>query len=405
MKKIIVLNFLIFSSIFLSAQNLNIIEEIRDDLKFLCSDELEGRFTGTNGERIAAEYIISNFVEYNLIPIGDSNSFIQKFEAKFRKNPHSDINVELIQGSNVLGFYNNNAKHTIIIGAHYDHLGYGEVGSLSQDKNQIHNGADDNASGVSLMINLIPEIIDYKNYNYLFIAFSGEELGLYGSTYYAKYPTIDLAKVRFMLNFDMVGRLNENRTLLVNGVGTSTKWKDLVQESNIYDFDLKTTLSGFGASDHTPFYNREIPVLHFFTGQHEDYHKPSDDFEKINIEGIYEISKYVINIIKNSHEISDFDYVETQSERKENPSFSVTLGIMPDYLSEEIGLRIDGVSKGKLASRIGILKGDIILKMGNVTVTDIMTYMEALSKFKSGDSTTVKVKRNSTNIIFNVTFD
>ena len=208
-----------------------------------------------------------------------------------------------------------------------------------------------------------------------------------------------------MLNFDMVGRLNENRTLLVNGVGTSTKWKDLVQESNIYDFDLKTTLSGFGASDHTPFYNREIPVLHFFTGQHEDYHKPSDDFEKINIEGIYDISKYVINIIKNSHEISDFDYVETQSERKENPSFSVTLGIMPDYLSEEIGLRIDGVSKGKLASRIGILKGDIILKMGNVTVTDIMTYMEALSKFKSGDSTTVKVKRNSKNIIFNVTFD
>ena len=113
----------------------------------------------------------------------------------------------------------------------------------------------------------------------------------------------------------------------------------------------------------------------------------------------------VINIIKNSHEISDFDYVETQSERKENPSFSVTLGIMPDYLSEEIGLRIDGVSKGKLSSRIGILKGDIILKMGNVTVTDIMTYMEALSKFKSGDSTTVKVKRNSKNIIFNVTFD
>ena len=156
MKKIIVLNYLIFSSLFLSAQNLNIIEEIRNDLKFLCSDELEGRFTGTNGERIAAEYIISNFVEYNLIPIGDSNSFIQKFEAKFRKNPHSDINVELIQGSNVLGFYNNKAKHTIIIGAHYDHLGYGHFGSLYDGEKQVHNGADDNASGAYLDIDFMP---------------------------------------------------------------------------------------------------------------------------------------------------------------------------------------------------------------------------------------------------------
>ena len=233
---------------------------------------------------------------------------------------------------------------------------------MSTLEKQIHNGADDNASGVALMINLIPDLINYKYYNYLFIAFSGEELGLYGSTYFTKYPTIDLSKVRYMLNFDMVGRLNNQRTLLVNGVGTSSKWEKLVEQSNIYNFELKTTPSGFGASDHTPFYNRKIPVLHFFTGQHEDYHKPSDDIDKINFEGIYDISLYVLEIIKNSFDISDFDYIETKSSSNESPRFSVTLGIMPDYLSEEEGLRIDGVSKDKLADRVGILSDDIIIR-------------------------------------------
>ena len=405
MKKILIYLFLISQLTIICGQENIKITQIQEDLKFLSSDELEGRFTGTKGERIASEYIIKNFIEFNLQPLGDSNSFIQKFNAKLRKNPHSDLDVKKIIGKNVVGFHNNNAKHTIIIGAHYDHLGYGQVGSLSTLENQIHNGADDNASGVALMINLIPELINYKNYNYLFIAFSGEELGLYGSTYFTKYPTINLDKVRFMLNFDMVGRLNKQRTLLVNGVGTSSKWEKLVDESNIYNFELKTTPSGFGASDHTPFYNRKIPVLHFFTGQHNDYHKPSDDIDKINFEGIYDISLYVLNIIKNSFDINDFDYVETKSNSNETPRFSVTLGIMPDYLSEEQGLRIDGVSKDKLADRVGILSGDIIIRLGDFEITDIMTYMKALSKFKSGDKTKVVVYREDSEYEFEITFD
>ena len=405
MKKILIHLFLISQITILYGQESIKINQIKEDLKFLASDKLEGRFTGTNGERMASEYIIKNFIEFNLQPLGDSNSFIQKFNAKIRKNPHSDLDAEKIIGKNVVGFYNNNAKQTIIIGAHYDHLGYGQVGSLSTQEKQVHNGADDNASGVALMINLIPELIDYKYYNYLFIAFSGEELGLYGSTYFAKYPTIDLSQVRYMLNFDMVGRLNKQRTLLVNGVGTSSKWEKLVEESNTYNFELKTTLSGFGASDHTPFYNRKIPVLHFFTGQHDDYHKPSDDIDKINFDGIYDISLYVLNIIKNSFFISDFDYVETKSNSNETPRFSVTLGIMPDYLSEEEGLRIDGVSKDKLADRVGILSGDVIIRLGDFEVTDIMTYMKALSKFKSGDKTNVVVNREDSEYEFEIVFD
>lgn len=405
MKKILIYLFLISQITIICGQENVKITQIQEDLKFLSSDELEGRFTGTNGEKIAAEYIIKNFIEYDLEPLGDSNSFIQKFNAKLRKNPHSDIDAKKIIGKNVIGFQNNNAKHTIIIGAHYDHLGYGQVGSLSTLEKQIHNGADDNASGVALMINLIPDLINYKYYNYLFIAFSGEELGLYGSTYFTKYPTIDLSNVRYMLNFDMVGRLNNQRTLLVNGVGTSSKWEKLVEQSNIYNFELKTTPSGFGASDHTPFYNRKIPVLHFFTGQHEDYHKPSDDIDKINFEGIYDISLYVLEIIKNSFDISDFDYIETKSSSNESPRFSVTLGIMPDYLSEEEGLRIDGVSKDKLADRVGILSDDIIIRLGDFEVTDIMSYMKALSKFSSGDKTNVVINRSGSEYEFEIVFD
>lgn len=404
MKKIITSLFLL-SHFLIFSQDLDVLQEMKNDVKYLASDELEGRFTGTNGEKLAANYIISKFIEQNLIPYGDNNTFLQKFDAKLRENPHSNIKVTTISGNNIVGFYDNDAIQTIVIGAHYDHLGYGHTGSLSEKKDQIHNGADDNASGVTIMLHLIPTLIQNKNYNYLFIAFSGEEVGLYGSSFYTKNPTIDLKRVRFMLNFDMVGRLNDNKTLLVNGVGTSSQWKEIIEESNLYDFDLRTTESGFGASDHTSFYNQEIPVLHFFTGQHKDYHKPTDDYDKINYEGMHDIYLYVVEIVKNSTKIIEFDYKETTSESSDSPNFTVTLGIMPDYLSDEGGLRIDGVSKDKTAWKAGIFKGDIVIKMGETDVTDIMTYMKALSNFTSGDSTVVKVLRNDKELTFNVVFD
>tara|TARA_B100000902_G_scaffold365033_1_gene385630 strand:+ start:98083 stop:99219 length:1137 start_codon:yes stop_codon:yes gene_type:complete len=378
---------------------------MKNDLLYLTSDDLEGRFTGTYGEQLAAKYISERFSEYQLLPYGNDGTYLQTFSAFIRNNPHSNEYKENIIGTNVIGFWNNNARETVVIGAHYDHLGMGHIGSLYDGEKEIHNGADDNASGVSIMINLIPELIVNKDYNFLFIAFSGEELGLYGSSYYVKNPTINLERVRFMINFDMVGRLNSENTLLINGTGTSSKWEKLIDLNNIYNFNLKTTESGMGASDHTSFYNQEIPVLHFFTGAHDDYHKPSDDYEKINFEGMYQILSYVIDIIYSSTSIDNFDFQETTSDPQETPNFTVTLGIMPDYLFDDGGLRIDGVSKGKTASRSGILKGDIIVKMGDMVVTDIMTYMEALSKFNSGDSTVVKVKRDSKEIFFNIIFD
>ena len=396
MKNILILLFipLTFSYTFSQNNKENIIEKMREDIGYLASDKLQGRKTGTHGEKMAARYISNKFKEHGLIQKGNKGYF-QSFKTTINQNPHSNQKNKTIKGLNVIGFCDNKKEETIIIGAHYDHLGKGEYGSLYTGKKEIHNGADDNASGVSILINLIDTLCDNNLYNYLFIAFSGEEIGLLGSSYFAKNPTIELNKVKFMLNFDMVGRLNKNKELAINGVGTSNKWKELIQTSNNFNFKLITSDSGVGPSDHTSFYLQDIPVLHFFTGQHEDYHKPTDDIEKINFNGMFSIISYVNNIIKESSEITNFHFQETVSDTTQTPKFSVTLGIMPDYLYDGgDGLRIDGVTKGKTAYKYGILKGDIVVKIGSVKVNDIMDYMQGLSEFQKGDSTIIKLKRD-----------
>lgn len=393
MKKIaLVTLFFIFSSAYLIAQEKAVINKMIEEVTFLASDQLEGRETGTQSEEIAAKYIRYKFREYGLLPKG-SNGYFQYFKSTIKSHPHSSVGDKKINGINVVGYLDNSQKETVVIGAHYDHLGYGHSGSLHDGEKEIHNGADDNASGVSILINLINELADNKKYNYLFIAFSGEEYGLLGSSYYAKNPTIDLTTVRFMINFDMVGRLNSDNTLAINGVGTSSVWDRLLDKANKYNFKLKKSDSGIGPSDHTSFYLQNIPALHFFTGQHEDYHKPSDDVEKVNFSGMYLIMSYVQSIIDNSITIDDFDFKETANDTTATPRFKVTLGIMPDYLYDGEGLRIDGITKNKIAAKFGILKGDIIIKLGAIEVTDIYKYMEGLSKYNIGDSVIVKVKR------------
>jgi Zn-dependent M28 family amino/carboxypeptidase len=402
--RIIFTLFLIFSSSLLIAQEKKeVITKMIEEVSYLASDRLEGRATGTISEKLAAEYISLKFQQYNLIAKGDDNYF-QYFEAKIKENPHSKQIKKSITGTNVVGYIDNNRDQTIIIGAHYDHLGYGDFGSLYDGEKAIHNGADDNASGVSILINLAKSLNAVTEYNYLFIAFSGEEHGLFGSSYYAKNPTINLEEVRFMINFDMVGRLNNEKILAINGIGTSNKWKDLINKANEFNLKLKTTESGIGPSDHTSFYLQNIPAIHFFTGQHEDYHKPSDDVDKINFDGMHTIYEYAKNIIIKSLDIDEFSFQETKSDTTITPKFKVTLGVMPDYLFDGKGMRIDGVSKGKTAAKFGILKGDIVLKMGDILVDDMMNYMQALSKFNKGDSTTVKLDRDSKMIEVNIIF-
>ncbi|MCB9235989.1 MAG: M20/M25/M40 family metallo-hydrolase [Bacteroidia bacterium] len=303
---------------------------------------------------------------------------------------------------NVIGFLDNAAENTVVIGAHYDHLGWGDEGSLHRGEKAIHNGADDNASGVAMLIELAKSLADpnapRKN-NYLFIAFSGEEKGLLGSNYYVKNPVSYLSAIDYMLNFDMVGRLDkEEPSLGINGVGTSPVWENLLE--NVHkstsrdDFKVKTTASGVGPSDHTSFYLKDIPVLHFFTGTHEDYHKPTDDVQYINYEGMLEIHDFVMDLIARLDNQPKIDFTKTaDKDDQEVPRFTVTLGVVPDYMFEGKGMRIDGVTDEKPAAVAGLKAGDVVTQLGEHKVTDMMSYMEALSKFKKGDSTTVYILR------------
>ena len=380
---------------------------IRDIVYELSDDKFEGRQAGEKGGERAGDYIY-NYLNKIFKNHNNVNIYTQDFEFSISKNPHQKSNSGIKKNArNIICFIDNKSEETIIIGAHYDHLGYGTFGSRELNKtNLIHNGADDNASGVAMGISLINILYDSnKYYNYLFIAFDGEEMGLYGSSFFCKNPTINLEDVRFMINFDMVGKLNQNKDLAINGVGTSSKWKTLINNSNDNNyFSLKFSESGIGPSDHTSFYLKNIPSIHFFTGQHDDYHKPSDKRNKLNYEGIFDVLCFVESMINSSVSIDNFDFKETKNETKQTPKFSVTLGVMPDYLYSGKGMRIDGVSKGKTADKFGILKGDVVVKMGSIDVTDMMTYMQGLSEYKKGDKTIIKVLRDSEEINITVIF-
>jgi len=320
------------------------------------------------------------------------------------------VEIEKIErkGHNVIGFIDNGAAHTIVIGAHYDHLGYGDEGSLYRGEKAIHNGADDNASGTGALIELARyvKVSGLKKNNYLFIAFSGEEKGLLGSNYFVKHPTIDIKSISYMLNMDMVGRLKaDEKVLIINGSGTTPRWKTLLDSVAVDNIRLKDTESGVGPSDHTSFYLQDIPVLHFFSGTHSDYHKPSDDEDKINYDGAISITTIIKNILQKTDSPEKLVFTKTNdSDNEDAPRFKVTLGVVPDYAFEGEGMRIDGVTDDRPAAKAGLEPGDVVIQLGEHKVLDMMSYMKALSKFSKGDTTKVKVLRRNQEIEKDITF-
>jgi len=370
---------------------------LTEDIVFLASDELEGRAIGTPGEEKAAKYIADAFERIGLEPKG-TEGYLQPFKVKKATSPHEQAVVgsdgEGVTGHNIAGFIDNGAQFTIVIGAHYDHLGYGAEGSLFRGEPAIHNGADDNASGTAAVIQLAKILKAKKSdYNFLFLAFSGEENGLWGSNYFSKNSTVSLDSVNFMINMDMVGRMNEEKTLAINGVGTSPVWNEVLEEVNTDSLKLVTSESGVGPSDHTSFYLQDLPVLHFFTGQHEDYHKPSDDADKINYNGITHVIRYIERLVDRVDDQEKIAFTKTQDSSGDSPRFTVSLGVVPDYLYDGSGMRIDGVTDGKPAAAAGMKRGDIVVKLGDSTIVDMMSYMRALSGFQSGQKTVVEYKR------------
>ena len=317
-----------------------------------------------------------------------------------------DITDKKRSGTNVVGYINNGAATTVVLGAHFDHLGHGEDGNSREveRKGQIHNGADDNASGTAALIEIarLLKSAKLKNNNYVFVGFSGEELGLYGSKYFTTHPTIDLEKVNYMINMDMVGRLNDsNHVITVGGYGTSPSWgkiynvtgkKKLYADHLTFRFDS----SGTGPSDHTSFYLKNIPVLFYFTGLHPDYHKPTDDFDKINYVGEMKIVKHILSVIETEDkQKTKLAFTKTrETQTTTSARFSVTMGIMPDYTFNGIGVRVDGVSDNKPAQKAGLKTGDVILSIGDFKTSSLEGYMQVLGKFKKGDKATVTYARN-----------
>jgi hypothetical protein len=353
--------------------------------------------------------------EQSLLPIiyltpAGQKAFFPDLDAEYKINIKVAVGIKNRNASNVIGFIDNQAPLTLVIGAHFDHLGFGEDGNsmIRGGEPAIHNGADDNASGTASLIELAFALKKSKSkqYNYLFIAFSAEELGLNGSKYFVENPSIDLKNVNYMINMDMVGRMNDStQTITVGGYGTSPNWDKMLSAIPNKGFSIKTDSSGSGPSDHTSFYRKDIPVLFFFTGLHTDYHKPSDDADKINYVGMLKIIKFIQQMIAMDKSATRLPFLKTREQQTSTSTrFSVSMGIMPDYSFSGNGVRVDGVSDNRPAKKAGIMAGDIVKQLGDIKTSSVEAYMQALSKFKKGDSTSVIVMRKEQELKFDIIF-
>ncbi|MEW6654201.1 MAG: M28 family peptidase [Bacteroidota bacterium] len=332
------------------------------------------------------------------------------------KNVNVDLAAEAVEiqkiARNVGGLIEGNdpvlKNEYIVIGGHYDHLGIDHLKEASMHKGadkQIHNGADDNASGTTGVLEIAEKFASMKNElrrSIIFLAFSGEELGILGSTYYTNNPSVDISNITAMINMDMVGRLNEENNLTIIGTGTSSRWKEILNEKNNYGFKLAMSEGGSGGSDHQAFSNKSIPVLFFFSGTHSDYHKPSDDIEKINFSGQEKILKFAFDVVNEVQKAEKrLDYIKVQ-EAAQRPTgrARVTVGSVPEFGYSGNGYKLSGTTEGSPAAKAGLIAGDIIIKFGPKIVGNIYDFMYAVQDYKAGDKVDIIVLRDGKEITF-----
>ncbi len=370
---------------------------VLNDIAYLSSDALDGRLTGTPGNDSAAAYIARRYAALNMVAALPGR-YIQPFEARPASDAHAGRTaprktqnvIAILQGSDPML-----RSEYVVVGAHYDHLGRMPDFSLDPEaKDAIRNGADDNASGTAAVMELARLLSMHPpRRSVIFANFSGEEFGLLGAAYLVDNLPVPRANVVGMINFDMVGRLKDNK-LIVYGRGTGSELKPIVDSVNNAVSDAHFSISGsddgFGSSDHSAFYSKDIPVLHFFTDIHADYHKATDDVEKINAGGearVIDLARGVIEAVANSPRRLTFVRMnppqQTMSARQGS---QVYLGSVPDMAAGDTpGLKLSGVRPGSPADLGGLKAGDLIVELAGKSVTDLYSYTDALYANKVGD--------------------
>jgi hypothetical protein len=372
-------------------------------IRYLADDALEGRLAGSPGEACAAEYIAGEFRRLGLAPAGEDGTYFQALDLASVVNPHAAPG----RGRNVIARLEGAdpalAAEVVVIGAHYDHLGHGGSGSLAPDRAAIHNGADDNASGVGALLSIAERLLQQGSRparSVVFLAFTGEESGLLGSAYYVQHPSAaPLERTRAMLNLDMVGRLGE-QPLVVYGIGTADEWEAMVTEKSAA-LALPVTLQpdGYGPSDHTSFYARDIPVLHFFTNVHDDYHRPSDTWEKIDRQGVERVAELVAAIAgdvaaRPAPLALRRGAGKPPAERQAAAGNGAYLGTIPDYSPADYGVRLSGVRADSPGAAAGFEPGDVIIRFGGKEVADLYVYTDVLREHRPGDRVEIVVLRD-----------
>jgi Peptidase family M28/PDZ domain len=382
------------------------------DIGFLAADAREGRGVGSSGLNAAAEYIAREFARIGLSqPWG--GGYFQEFtiDSTAPAGAHTGIGGATVK--NVVGVLPGRgplAGQVVVIGAHYDHLGRGGAGMGSLDPDSvgvIHNGADDNASGTAALLEaarLLRGKLQGDRRTVVFVAFTAEETGLIGSSYYVQHPAYPNDSTVAMINFDMVGRLRDDK-LLALGAETAPELTPLLDSLNVtYKFDLRASGDGWGRSDHSSFYGAKIPVVHFFTDTHEQYHRVTDDPATINGAGIARVASYAADLtVALAARPERLTYVAVAKPEPVAAGQGASLGTIPDMSSNPGGVRLTGVREGTAAAAAGIQAGDIITRIGDHEVTDLQAMSNALAAYKPGDVVEVVVRRGDETLTFTVT--
>ncbi len=370
-------------------------------ISFLADDAREGRGIGTAGLDAAAGYIADRFAEIGLTG-GTANGFLQRFTVSPTAPAAAHTGIGGAVVANVVGMLPGRGSlrtQAVVVGAHYDHLGYGGFGSLDSDSvHVIHNGADDNASGTAALIEVARQLQarDAEDFrSIVFVAFTAEEAGLIGSDYYVKNPIVSNDSTFAMLNMDMVGYLTDDR-LTAFGAETAEEFSSLLESMNAdYRFRLSAIGDGYGRSDQQSFFVQKIPVLHFFTGTHENYHRTTDDVDLINADGVARVASFVADLMWNlatRHETLTFVDAAPPPVATSG-GYGAYLGTIPDMSDSPGGVRLSGVRSGGPADQAGIRASDIIIQIAQFEITDLYAMTDALRALKPGDTVAIKVRR------------